>query len=87
MLFKVKSADLISYDHLGQVCERGELQHYFKNKKSENSCELGNILSSPDKYKQAIADAKLTIFDSTGMAAQDIMIAKQMRHSIQQARV
>ena len=41
-------ADLIAYDHLDQVCDRGELQHSFLDRKpTKNAFELGKLLANP----------------------------------------
>ena len=60
----VKRADYVVYDHADQVKVRGELQHSFQDLK--NHSELGAFLQNP----VSTDDFNLTIFDSTGCAAQ-----------------
>lgn len=60
----VSRADFVVYDHAEQVKARGELQHSFKSLK--NHSELGAFLQNPITTE----NFNLTIFDSTGCAAQ-----------------
>ena len=60
---------------------RGEVQHTFDELEGRHY-ELGEFLQDPSYYR-LITDSlsvcpRLTIFDSTGCAAQDVMIAKRM---------
>jgi len=73
----VKKADFVVYDHAEQVKTRGELQHSFDQLK--NHSELGTFLQNQTNTE----NFKLTIFDSTGCAAQDVMIAKRMLQILQ----
>lgn len=69
-------ADLIVADSLPQCLERGEIYQAIKNKKilSKKIVELGEIILS--KTKRRTSDDQITIADLTGVAVQDIKIAK-----------
>ena len=54
---------------------RGEVQHSF-DELSGRHYELGEFLQ--DSRHLDLVNPRLTIFDSTGCAAQDVMIAKRM---------
>ena len=54
---------------------RGEVQHTFDELEGRHY-ELGEFLQDPS-HNESVCP-RLTIFDSTGCAAQDVMIAKRM---------
>jgi len=87
----VSSADFLVCDSILQTQERGEFQHAIHSKevKIEDIKELGHVLTA--KKKEGIArdnsnaDPKLTIFDSSGVAVQDCVVAKIVYDSLSDA--
>ena len=84
----VIKADVLLTDSLNQTKERGEFQHYWKKKSpidessaSNDIIEIGTVLTD-NNLKQKLTrkpsgdDPRLTIFDTSGVAVQDIQIAK-----------
>lgn len=71
-----KHADIIVADSISQCSERGDIAHALKNKIIEPSkiIELGNIISGTVQGRTN--DDQITIADLTGLAVQDIQIAK-----------
>lgn len=69
-------ADIIVADSISQCSERGDIAHAIKNKiiTPHNITELGNIISG--KIKGRTNENQITIADLTGLAVQDIQIAK-----------
>jgi ornithine cyclodeaminase/alanine dehydrogenase-like protein (mu-crystallin family) len=74
-------ADLIAVDSLQQTAERGEVYHALKkNLISQHTLyELGNIISGAAPKRTN--NHQITIADLTGLAAQDIAIAKSVYNS------
>eukprot|EP00941_MAST-03F_sp_MAST-3F-sp1_P001735 g1735.t1 len=70
----VKKANLLVCDSLLQTQERGEFQHAIKEKVIDigDVKEIGKLCSSRPQFKKA---SGITIFDSSGVAVQDVMIA------------
>jgi len=73
-----KNADVIVADSIKQCVERGEIAHaiYKKIINEKQLVELGNIISG--KNMGRIDDQQITIADLTGLAVQDIQIAKSV---------
>lgn len=71
-----KNADIIVADSISQCIERGDISHAIRKKIINQSqiLELGNILSGKNKIREN--DEQTTIADLTGVAVQDIQIAK-----------
>jgi ornithine cyclodeaminase len=71
-----EQADLVVADSIVQCMERGDIAHAVKNKMiSQNKIiELGNVVSSISPSR--ISDEQITVADLTGLAVQDIEIAK-----------
>lgn len=71
-----KKADIVVADSIEQCKSRGEIAHALKKKiiTEKNILELGNIIASGQKAR--ISEAQITICDLTGVAVQDIQIAK-----------
>jgi len=69
-------ADLIVADSISQCLERGEIHHALKAGQihKDRIVELGEILSDP--LKSRTSDNQTTVADLTGVAVQDIQIAK-----------
>ena len=72
----LKSADLIVADSIPQCMERGEISHAIINKVIEKGDvqELGNLIRENGTYN--CKDNQLSVADLTGVAVQDIQIAK-----------
>jgi len=71
-----KMADLIVADSISQCIERGEISHGIKSGTVEqkNIRELGSLIKSKDDYR--CQSNQITFADLTGVAVQDIQIAK-----------
>lgn len=78
----VAGADLLVVDSLAQCCERGELQHALAAGlvAREKAVELGEWLhraGGPQAPSLAAGDRpQLIVFDSTGVAVQDVKVAE-----------
>jgi ornithine cyclodeaminase len=74
----VKMADFLCCDARAQTFERGEFQHaHAKGLLSDaDVIEIGEVLSKPSLHRQKSNDDRITIFDTSGVAVQDIMITK-----------
>lgn len=72
----LKNADKVVADSISQCSERGEIHHALKAGyvRLENILELGNIISGRKPGREN--DEQITIADLTGVAVQDIGIAK-----------
>ncbi|MBX7170847.1 MAG: hypothetical protein K1X72_07815 [Pyrinomonadaceae bacterium] len=65
-------ADIVVADSLAQCVDHGDLSH--ANIAKESIIELGNVVSNPDFQRKT--DEQITVADLTGVAVQDIQIAK-----------
>lgn len=74
-------ADVIVTDSVSQCIERGDIAHAIRNKiiKRDQLIELGNIISG--ECKGRVHDEQITVADLTGLAVQDIQIAKAVYES------
>ena len=74
----LSSAAIISTDSKAQAIHRGEIAKALSEKEiTENQIkELGDIIIDPSKGR--INEEQITISDLSGVAAQDIMIAKEV---------
>lgn len=79
----VAAADLLVCDSLEQTFERGEYQHAAAAGHIDKAkvLEIGALLDRPETHRQ-VGDTRLTIFDSSGTAVQDVMIAKMVYESL-----
>ena len=77
-----KNADIVATDSLEQCKHRGEIPHAIRDDilNYENIIELGSIIKTGKKYRKN--DNQITIADLTGMAVQDIQIAKAVCQSL-----
>ena len=77
----LKKADLIIADSISQCMIRGEISHGIRSRliKKENLAELGDILNK--KVQGRVNPNQITIADLTGVAVQDIQIAKAVYES------
>ncbi len=73
-LFRI--ADLVVADSISQCLERGEIQHAVNEGilKLDDIRELGSVINGDSPGRET--DAQVTIADLTGVAVQDIQIAK-----------
>lgn len=80
----VAAADLIVCDSRAQTFERGELQGAASQGLLQVSSvlELGEVLDKPELHRRATGDQRLTIFDSSGIAVQDVMITKMIHQAL-----
>jgi len=69
-------ADIVSTDSVDQAISRGEISHALQSNKinKEDVVELGQIILDPSMGRKS--DKQITIADLSGVAIQDIMIAK-----------
>ena len=72
----LQDADYIVADSIVQCIDRGEISHGIKNKiiNQEEIAELGNLIDS--KIDVSCGDNQIIVADLTGVAVQDIQIAK-----------
>ena len=72
----LKNADIVIADSISQCLVRGEIFHAIEQKKinKEIILELGNVIK--DKKLQRTTENQITVADLTGVAVQDIQIAK-----------
>ena len=71
-------ADLVVADSISQCVDHGECFHAVENKKIEEGSilELGNVIRNPELGRGN--DEQITVADLTGVAIQDIQIAKMV---------
>lgn len=76
----VAAADLLVCDSRAQTFERGEFQEAVSQKllDATSVLEIGEVLDQPKLHRQGAEDVRLTIFDSSGVAVQDIMITQMV---------
>ncbi|MHC5066563.1 MAG: Rossmann-fold NAD(P)-binding domain-containing protein [Planctomycetota bacterium] len=72
----LSAADLVVADSIEQCCLRGEIFQAMQDRSiaRESLVELGDILGG--KKPGRTADEQITVFDSTGVAVQDLAIAQ-----------
>ena len=72
----LKKADMVVADSVSQCRERGELHHALKTNAIDEASviELGNIIADPSLGR--MSEDQITVADLTGVAVQDIQIAK-----------
>ena len=78
----LEKADLVVADSISQCLLRGEIHQALKAGvlKKERVVELGNVIVNPDL--QRTSDEQTSIADLTGVAVQDIQIAKAVYHAL-----
>ncbi|MEX0707595.1 MAG: hypothetical protein WD078_06485, partial [Woeseia sp.] len=71
-------ADLVVADSISQCVDHGECHHAVKNKLIDEASivELGNVIKNPQLGRTS--DDQITVADLTGIAVQDIQIAKMV---------
>lgn len=75
-------ADVVVADSIPQCLERGEIFKAIENKQLTQSdiVELGNVIRGEAKGRTS--DSQITVTDLTGVAVQDIQIAKAIYNSV-----
>lgn len=73
----VAAADLLVADTVEQTAERGEFEKALEDGlvSKESIVSLGKLIESPDQHR-AENDDRFTIFDSSGVALQDCIVAQ-----------
>ena len=84
----VEKAELLVADHLPQTKERGEFEQAITKGlvKLESIVPLGKLVEQPDLHRQAKDDHRLTIFDSSGVALQDCVVAEMVYETLKKMR-
>jgi ornithine cyclodeaminase len=80
----VCEADLLVADCLRQTQERGEYEKAIRDGlvKVDTIVELGSLVAQKDLQRTTLYDERLTIFDSSGVAVQDCVIAKMTYNAL-----
>lgn len=78
----LKQADIVVADSIEQCPVRGEISQALKVDmiSEEDLLELGNVIANPDLGRTS--DEQLTVADLTGVAVQDIQIAKAVHGAL-----
>ena len=73
-------ADLLVTDSRAQTVERGEFQHAVKAGLIDISDvrEIGELIGQPELHRQGSDDDRLTIFDTSGVAVEDVQITRMV---------
>eukprot|EP00928_Gymnodinium_smaydae_P099893 TRINITY_DN9658_c0_g1_i2.p2 TRINITY_DN9658_c0_g1~~TRINITY_DN9658_c0_g1_i2.p2 ORF type:complete len:357 (+),score=78.43 TRINITY_DN9658_c0_g1_i2:1368-2438(+) len=87
----VAAADLLVCDSRAQTFERGEFQAaaslgLLGNAPGERVLEIGELLQKDELLRRDNSDPRLTIFDSSGVAVQDIMITRMVYEALKRPR-
>ena len=79
----LQEADIVVADSISQCLLRGEIHQALKAGvlEKERIVELGNVIVNPDL--QRTSEEQTTIADLTGVAVQDIQIAKAVYHALE----
>jgi ornithine cyclodeaminase len=78
----LQKADIVVADSISQCLLRGEIHQALKAGvlEKERIVELGNVIAKPELRR--ISEEQITIADLTGVAVQDIQIAKAVFHAL-----
>jgi ornithine cyclodeaminase len=79
----LQKADIVVADSISQCLLRGEIYQALKAGvlEKERIVELGRVIVNPDL--QRTSEEQITIADLTGVAVQDIQIAKAVYHALE----
>jgi ornithine cyclodeaminase len=79
----LQGADIVVADSISQCLLRGEIHQALKAGvlEKERIVELGNVIAKPELRR--ISEEQITIADLTGVAVQDIQIAKAVYHALE----
>jgi len=80
----LQKADIVVADSISQCLLRGEIHHALAAGvlQKERIVELGNVIISPELRRRS--GEQITIADLTGVAVQDIQIAKAVYHGLKE---
>ena len=80
----IKAADLLVTDSRLQTKERGEFEDMIANGtvKVEEIVEIGGLVNQHELHRRKDDDCRLTIFDSSGVAVQDCVIAMMVNEAL-----
>ncbi len=78
----LQRAEVLVADSISQCCERGEIAHAIRTEliRPERPIELGQVIAGSQPGRTS--DGQITIADLTGVAVQDIQIAKMVFEAI-----
>jgi len=78
----LQKADIVVADSISQCLSRGEIHQALRVGllEKERIVELGNVIARPELRR--ISEEQITIADLTGVAVQDIQIAKAVFHAL-----
>jgi ornithine cyclodeaminase len=78
----LQKSDIVVGDSISQCLLRGEIYQALKAGvlEKERIVELGNVIAKPELRR--ISEEQITIADLTGVAVQDIQIAKAVYHAL-----
>ena len=81
----VAAGDFLCCDALVQTFERGEFQHAKQAGiiKDTDVIEIGKAIQDKSCHRQGPNDDRLTIFDTSGVAVQDVMITKYVFEALE----
>ncbi len=81
----LQKADIIVADSISQCLLRGEIHQALKAGvlQKERIAELGDVIAKPELRR--ISEEQITVADLTGVAVQDIQIAKAVYHALESA--
>jgi ornithine cyclodeaminase len=79
----LQKADIVVADSISQCLLRGEIHQALKAGvlEKERIVELGNVILDPELRR--ISEEQITIADLTGVAVQDVQIAKAVYHALE----
>lgn len=82
-------ADLLVTDSRAQTVERGEFQHAIKAGLIDLKTvhEIGEVLDKPELHRRGPQDQRLTVFDTSGVAVEDVQITKMVYLALQSSGV
>jgi len=81
----LQKADMVVADSISQCLLRGEIHHAIQAGVLDEAriVELGNVIARPELRRSS--EAQITVADLTGVAVQDIQIAKAVYHGLREA--
>jgi len=83
----LRRADLVVADSVSQCIERGEIAHAVRSRcvRPEDVVELGNVIAG--RVPGRASDRDVTVADLTGVAVQDIAVARAVCDAVEAGRV
>jgi ornithine cyclodeaminase len=80
----LQKADIVVADSISQCLLRGEIHHALKAGvlEQERIVELGNVIMQPELRRRS--EAQITVADLTGVAVQDIQVAKAVYQGLKE---